>query len=212
MQHTQAHEVDVSIRLTKKPGTTRQDIYTIYYNCRHLSPLHNVKEYKVADHNSHYSIDLKLYVLGTSIDEVHLLVESKLNEFFTSERLGSTVQGIDIHGVKVLHITKTYDHNKDNIVVNFVVVKGDMFLFEIKLENEISSKEGNKTSIIRIDINKDTLTNRIFTTLSEDYAIFDDIDPETASIDIEEIVPFLVTHRHQYCDMTEEYSARPTLH
>ena len=87
-----------------------------------------------------------------------------------------------------------------------------MLLFEIKLEKEISSKEGNKTSTIRIDINIDTLTNRIFMTLSEDYAIFDDIDPETASIDIEEIVPFLVSTRHQYCDMTEEYSARATLH
>ena len=212
MQHTQGHEVDVSIRLSKKPGTTRKDIYMTYYNCRHLNPLYNDMDYRIVDHYSHYSIDLKLYVLGTSVDEVHLLVESKLNEFFTSERLGATVKGIDIHGVKVLHATRTYHHNKDNIDVNFVVVKGNMLLFEIKLEKEVSSKEGNKTSTIRIDINKDTLTNRIFTTLSEDYAIFDDIDPETASIDIEEIVPFLVSTRHQYYDMTEEYSARATLH
>lgn len=207
MQHTQAHEVDVSIRLAKKPGTTRQDIYTTYYNCRHLSPLHNVKEYKVADHNSHYSIDLKLYVLGTSIDEVHLLVESKLNQFFTSERLGITVLGIDIHGIKVIHTTKTYDHNKDNIDVNFVVVKGDMLLFEIELEDEVVSTEDDETSTIRIDINKDTLTHGIYTTFSEDYDIGANIDPESASIDVEEIVPYLVTHRHQFCDMTEEYDA-----
>lgn len=207
MQHTQGYEVDVSIRLAKKPGTTRQDIYTTYYNCRHLNPLYNVIDYKIADHHSRYSIDLKLYVLGTSLDEVHLLVESKLNEFFTSERLGATVQGIDIHGVKVIHTTRTYRHNKDNIDVNFVVVKGDMLLFEIELEDEVVSTEDDETSTIRIDINKNTLAHGIYTTFSEDYDIGADIDPESASIDVEEIVPFLMTTRHQYEDMTEVYDA-----
>lgn len=206
MEHTRAHEADVSIRLSKE-GMTRQDIYTAYYNCSFLSPLHNVAEYKVTERIEHFSIDLKLYVLGANVDEVHLLVESKMNQFFTSERLGTTVKGIDVHGVKPLYSGKTYAHNKDNIDVNFVVEKDNMLLFEIELDDEVTSTEDEETSTIRIDINKETLAHGLYTTFSEDYDIGADISPESASIDVEEIVPYLVSHRHQFCDMTEEYNA-----
>lgn len=204
MERIRAHEVDVSIRLSKE-GTTRKDIYTNYYNCRHRSPLHNVESYKVVEHNDHFSLDSKLFVLGTSPEEVHLMVEAKSNEFFTNQVLGSTVQGIDIHSVKLLHSGKIYDHTKDNIDVSWVVDHRNMLLFEVELEDEIESSEGNETSTIRIDVNKETLAHGIYTTFSEDYDIGDEIDPELASIDVEEIVPFLVTHRHQFSDATKEY-------
>lgn len=204
MERTRAHKVDLSIRLSKE-ATTRKEIYTKYYNSRHRSPLHNVQSYKVTEHNEYFSLDLELFVLGTSIDEVHLMVDAKSNEFYTSDRLGTDVLGIDIISVKLLHSGKTYDHTKDNIDVSWVVDHRDMYLFEIELDQEIESSEGNETSTIRIDVNKETLAHGLYTTFSEDYDIGDEINPELASIDVEEIVPFLVTHRHQFHDMTQEY-------
>ncbi|MBA4293839.1 hypothetical protein C0431_12825 [bacterium] len=180
-------------------------MYQSYYACRHHYPLSNIEEYKILEHENCYELQLKLYVLGETPDEIHLLTEAKTNEFFGDYRMGTKATSMEIHGIKRLYSGKAYDHNKDNIDVTFVVESGDMLLFEVELEEEIVSTEGNETSTIRIDINKQTLAHGLYTTFSEDYDIGDDINPETASIDVEEIVPYLVTHRHQFTDMSEEY-------
>lgn len=205
MTRTRGYEVDLSIN-TSKEGVSRQELYTSYYNCRHLSPLHNVITYKVNEHDDHHELNLKLYILGESEEYVHLLTESKSNEFFTTDRLQAVVQGITIHSVKPLFSGKAYVHNKDNIDVNFVVDAEKEFRFEVELEEEIESTEGNETSTIRIDINKETLAHGLFTTFSDDYDIGDEVDPESCNIDVEEIVPYLISHRHQFSDMTAEYN------
>lgn len=202
------YQLRTNIKTSPKEGATRQDIYNQILGNGYLLPF-NLTDYKVYEMEAGgFEIVADFIVFANSAEEAYLIVESKMDTFLPTGDflIGFSVTTFFIESVsRAKHYTE-YTHTKDNIDVKWFVETEKYFLFEVTLEDEVTSVEDYEVDTVRFDIDKETLSFNIYVTNSEDYDISEEIDPKTQSIDVEEIIPHLIHFRHNYSNLTEEYN------
>ncbi|MGF0347668.1 hypothetical protein ACQR3P_28925 [Rhodococcus sp. IEGM1300] len=196
------------MKIKPKTDATRKDVYNELVGRNYLIPF-NLTDYKVYDmEGSGFEIVMDLLVFSNSPDEAHLLVESKMTSFLAE---GDFFGQFDVSSFAVESSTRLnhyteYTHTKDNIDVDWFVETDKQYLFEVTLEDEVTSVEDYEVDTIRIDIDKETMAFAAYVTYSEDYDVAEEIDTDTQSIDMQEIVPHLFHFRHNYLNVTDEYN------
>lgn len=202
------YQLRTNIKTKAKEGSTRQDIYNEILGKGYLIPF-NLADYKVYEaEDGGFEIVADFIAFANSPEEAHLVVESKMDTFLsTGEFLtGFTVSAFFIESVSRMKHYTEYKHTKDNIDVNWFVETDKYFLFEVQLEEEVTSVEDYEVDTIRFDIDKETLSFGLYVTNSEDYDISEEIDADSQSIDVQEIIPHLLHFRYNYPNQEEDYN------
>lgn len=202
------YQLRTNIKTKAKEGSTRQDVYNKILGNRYLVP-YNMADYKVYElEEGGFEIVADLIAFAYSPEEAHLLVESKMDKFLSAGEFleGFVVSAFAIESVSRMKHYTEFTHTKDNISVNWTVETDKFFLFEVELEEEVTSVEDYEVDTVRFDIDKETLAFNIYVTNSEDYDISEEIDPDSQSIDVQEIIPHLIHFRHNYPDQREDYN------